>query len=259
MLTTQLGYKLVASDLTKSLSHIAKTPEVKREGEYYLAHIKSVKSIDDFLGNDRLYRFAMKAFGLEEMTYAKAFMRKVLSEGIDSRNSFANKLSDKRYRDFAEAFNFARYNGTTTTFTRTQQGTVDRYVRQTLEADAGRSNEGVRLALYFQRNAPSVTSAYGLLADKALLKVTQVALQIPASSGVLDIARQAELIAKKLDLADLKDPVKLSKLLDRFTALWDVDNPSGSAGSSTALLISGGSGSLDVSTLSQLQNLKNGR
>jgi len=61
----------------------------------------------------------MKAFGLEDMTFAKAFMRKVLTEGVATA-TFANRLSDKRYADFA-GFNFAalgrrhRTNAATTT------------------------------------------------------------------------------------------------------------------------------------------------
>ena len=126
----------------------------------------------------------MKAFGLEDMTYAKAFMRKVLDEGIDKRDSFANSLTDQRYREFVETFNFARYETTTTIFDRTRQGTVDRYVRQTLEEDAGAQNEGVRLALYFERKASRASvSAYSILADPALLKVVQTALGIPASAS----------------------------------------------------------------------------
>ena len=73
-------------------------------------------------------------------------------------------------------------------------------------------NEGVRLALYFERKAAGLTSAYGILADAALLKVVQTALGIPAATSAMDIDRQAEMIAARLDIEDLKDPEKLEKL-----------------------------------------------
>ena len=170
MSTTISSYQLVAADLPRALDTARSKPVVAREAEYYLAHIQEVKSIEDFLGDHRLFAFAMKAFGLEDMTYAKAFMRKVLAEGVDSNDAFARKLADTRYRDFAETFNFQRYGRDGTVFDRTRQGTVDRYVRQVMEEDAGSQNEGVRLALYFQRKAPTLTSAYGILADAALLR-----------------------------------------------------------------------------------------
>lgn len=237
MLTAATGYKLIATDLARSLAATAKKPDVARETAYYLANIGKVTSIDDFLADDRLFSYAMKAFGLGEMTYAKAFMRKVLSEGVDNRNSFANKLVDPRYREFAETFNFARYGAITTSFQRTQQGTVDNYIRQTLEEDAGRQNEGIRLALYFQRKAPELSSVYGILADRALLTIVQTALGLSPSTSAADIDRQAEMIEKRLDVADFKDPVKLQKFIDRFISLWEWANPS--ARPNTAAIIIG--------------------
>lgn len=258
MLTTFATYGMISSDLTRSLKTTAAQPQVARESAYYLANIGNVKSIDDFLGNDRLFSFAMKAFGLQDMTYAKAFMRKVLTEGIDKSDSFANTLSDKRYADFAAAFNFARYGDTTTIFDRTQQGTVDNYVRQTLEQDTGSQNEGVRLALYFQRKASTVESAYSILADPALLKVVQTALGIPASTSAMDIDKQAQMISAKFDIADLKDPTKLNKFITRFATMWDVDNPPTDTTSTNVLFAQPLEAGIGIDLLSSLQNLKLG-
>lgn len=258
MLTTLASYRLISADLTRSLTSTAAQPEVARETEYYLTNIESVKSIDDFLSDERLFTYAMKAWGLSDMSYAKAFMRKVLTEGIDSRDAFANTLSDSRYRDFAEAFNFNRYGETTTIFDRTRQGTVDRYVRQKVEEDAGSQNEGVRLALYFERKADSITSAYGILADAALLKVAQTALGLPQTMSLLDIDRQAELISDRLDLEDLKDPEKLEALLTHFAAMWEIDNPTTTQLTPTILIAQPIEASISLDLLSNLQNLKLG-
>ena len=109
MLTTLDSYRMITRDLTRSLSTTAAKPQVALEAKHYLANIEKVKSIDEFLANDRVFAFAMKAYGLDDMTYAKAFMRKVLTEGIDKPDSFANGLADPRYKKFAETFNFARF------------------------------------------------------------------------------------------------------------------------------------------------------
>lgn len=237
MLSTSASYQLITRDLDRSLDRTAKEPVVARESEYYLAHIGEVKSIEDFIGNDRLFKYAMKAFGLEDMDYAKAFMRKVLEGGVDDPDSFANKLADSRYKDFAAAFNFVRYGEATTAFDRTQQGTVDKYVRQTLEEDAGDQNQGVRLALYFQRKASNITDAYSILADPALLQVVQTALGISSATSAMDIDKQAEMLADRIDFEDFKDPAKLEKFLTRFTSMWEIANPS-TASESPAILIS---------------------
>jgi hypothetical protein len=256
--TTLSTYGTIASNLTRSLSTTAAKPQVAREAAYYLANIGNVKSIDDFLGNKRLFTFAMKAYGLQDMTYAKAFMRKVLTEGTDKGDSFANTLSDKRYQQFAETFNFARYGTTTTIFDRTRQGTVDNYVRQTLEEDAGAQNEGVRLALYFNRKAGNIQSGYSILADPALLKVVQTALAIPAATSSIDIDRQAQMITARLNVDDLKDPNKLSKFLSRFASLWDLNNPATTPASSATLLTQPLVAGIGADVLATLQNLKLG-
>ena len=108
MTDTFTSYRLIATDLTASLKRKAVEPTVARETAYYEANIGKVKSVDDLLGDQRLYAYAMKAYGLEEMTYAKAFMRKVLEEGAASSASFANRLADDRYTAFARAFSFGQ-------------------------------------------------------------------------------------------------------------------------------------------------------
>lgn len=224
MTTTYTSYTSIAADLSKSLERVSKQPDVARETEYYLAHIGNVKSIDDFFADTRLYDYAMKAHGLEDMNYAKAFMRKVLTEGVDNDDAFANKLSDSRYTSFVESLNFSRNGASATSFDKAQKGVVEKYNRQTLEQNAGEENAGVRLALYFERMAPTVTSTYGLLADNALSQVVRTVLQLPEAFAASDIDKQAATVEKSIDIADLKDPKKLSALLERFTALWELDN-----------------------------------
>lgn len=258
MSTTISSLRQLTANLPRAIAQVRSNPQVSRESEHYLSAITKVRSLDDFMKNDRVYQYALKAFGLEEMAYGKAFIRRVLSEGVDARGSLANRLADPRFRELAEAFNFARYGAVTTTFSRTRQGTVDRYLRQTLESNVGKENEGLRLALYFQRKAPSVKNAYGLLADRALLEVTRVALGIPASSGSIDIDRQADLITKRMSVADLKDPENLDRMLSRFATLWDIERP-GTVGSPIVQLASGAnSAAIGLDILNQLQAKRKG-
>ncbi|SFV13140.1 Protein of unknown function [Methylobacterium sp. 174MFSha1.1] len=107
MTSTLTSYMLLSRNLATSLQRKGNEPIVARETAYYQANIGKVKSIDDFMGDQRLYSYAMKAFGLEDMTYAKAFMRKVLTEGASDSTAFANRLADDRYVAFAKAFDFA--------------------------------------------------------------------------------------------------------------------------------------------------------
>lgn len=255
--TTYTSYKLITADLATSLDRVAKQPDVKRETEYYLSKIGSIKTIDEFFADSRLYNYVMKAHGLEDMAYAKAFMRKVLTEGVDSDDAFANKLSDSRYKELAESLNFARNGEAATSFDRAQKGVVDKYTRQTLEVNAGSENTGVRLALYFERMASSVTSGYSIIADDAISQVVRTALQLPDEFVGTDVDRQAAYYEDVLNIEDFQDPVKVGKLLERFTAMWELDNPSGSYDPLTAFQSSSLTG-ISTDLLLSINNLKLG-
>ncbi|MEW6632224.1 MAG: DUF1217 domain-containing protein [Pseudomonadota bacterium] len=233
---TYTSYQLIAKDIPKAIDQVESQPVVKRDTDYYLANIGSIKSIDDFVKNTRLFNYAMKAYGLGDMAYAKAFMVKALKEGVSSQDSFANKLSDKRYAAFVKAFNFAAYGSTATLYPSAQQGAVDAYMRQTLEENAGETNQGVRLALYFQRKAPTINTWYDVLADTALSNVVRTTLGLPDTFAAADIDKQAQAFGQKLNIADFKDPTKLSKFLNRFTTMWEINNPTSSATTSVSVL-----------------------
>ena len=259
MLSTIADYTRLTTDLGKSMTQVAQEPDVSRETDYFLSHIGNVKTIDDFLKDYRLYSYAMKAYGLSDMTYAKAFMRKVLTEGVSDNDAFANKLTDTRYRQFASAFNFAALGDQATQTTAATTGTATQYVTQTMEEKAGDQNEGLRLALYFTRKASTITSAYQILADKAMTQVVQTAMGWPATISSSDIDVQAKMITDKIDLADFQDPAKVTKFVQRFAAMWDATQAQTDNSTNPALVLIAGAASsisLDTNMLTTLQNIK---
>ncbi|AXK81749.1 DUF1217 domain-containing protein [Pseudolabrys taiwanensis] len=259
MVSTITSYQIISNNLGRSLEQTAKKADVDRETNYFLAHIGDAKTIDDFLGDYRLYSYAMKAFGLSDMTYAKAFMRKVLTEGVSQTNSFANKLVDTRYREFAATFNFADYGEYATSIPDAQTSTVTRFVRQALEENAGDQNEGVRLALYFERKAPTIKNAYQILADKALVQVVQTALGISTLTSMADVDKQADMLNKQIDFADFQDPAKLKKFLQRFSVMWDINNGQNTPSAASILITQPAQTGISSSILTTLLNLRIGR
>jgi len=211
---------------------------VKAETAYFKANIGNIKSIDDFLKNDRLFTYGMKAFGLTDSLGDKKLMRDILEDGVSDANSIANKMEDTRYRAFAATFDFARLGEDTTTYNAAQQPAVDKYLRQTLEENAGQENEGVRLALYFERKASGINTFYDVLADQALAKVVRTALGLPDSFATADIDRQVKLMESKLDIEDFKDPEALSKFMTRFTSMWEINNTTSAQSSAMTVLFS---------------------
>jgi hypothetical protein len=227
---------MITRDYAKTLASTAADPAVKRETAYFQAHIGNVKSVNDLLNNGKLYAYVMKAFGLGDMTYAKGLIRKVIEGGVSGGASLANTLNDPRYKALATTFDFAASGAATTHSAALLQTTVGGYVEQTLESQVGAANKGAQMALYFQRMAPSVTSAYGVLADKTLLGVVQTAFGLSPSMSQQDIAQQARTIDGFLKVSDLRNPQKLQKFIERFTANYDAKNPPGAAATPTSAL-----------------------
>lgn len=259
MLNATLYYNAITKDYPATLARIAAEPAVAKQTDYFRANIGKVKTIDDLLNNSRLYTYVMKAFGLGDRMNAKGLIRKVLEGGISDSKSLANTLHDPRYKALASAFNFAANGTSTASSAALQQTTASNYVEQALERDAGQENQGTQQALYFKRMAPQITSAYSILADKTLLSVVQTVLGLPVSMSQANIDVQAKMITSQLKIADLQDPVKLQKFIERFTATYDSKNPM--AAPTTALsplFSSSNTAGISSSVLLSLANLKLG-
>lgn len=234
------------------------------ESQYYDRTILTVTSVDDLLDNQRLRSYIVRAYGLGN-DIADDTLRRILTSDPLDPHSFVNRSDNTAYKALAADFNF---NSDGTVARRVVGAVQDRgdlvrtrnlYYHQQLEEDAGSQNEGVRLALYFERKASSITSAYSILADKALLKVVQTATGLPETMSLLDIDKQAELISDRLDLEDFQDAGKVAAFLMRFTGMWDIESSSATQTSSSALLIGQPiEASVSTDLLTNLQNLRLG-
>lgn len=219
------------------------------ESNYYTSTIGSITNVDDFLKDQRLVNYALDAFNLKSANLSTTDLRQILTSDPTDPNSFINKPENASYRALDVAFNFGTDGKTLNVPINQVQdrsdivATKDGYVEQTMESQAGDQSTGAQLALYFLKKAPTITSAYQILADKALLQFTQTALGLSSYMSNADIDTQAAMITKKLNLADLQDPKKLDKLIAQFSALYDVNNSDVTSTSPVLQILQGSSGS----------------
>ncbi|MBY6135233.1 DUF1217 domain-containing protein [Leisingera sp. XS_AS12] len=71
------------------------------------AEFVGINTPDDLLSNGTLLRKALANVGLEGMENNQFFLQKVLESDLSDPDSFANKLSNPKFADFAAQFNFA--------------------------------------------------------------------------------------------------------------------------------------------------------
>ena len=240
MLTTTASYLAVTNNFAKQQTATAATPEVKAATNYYLANIGKVKSVSDFVNNYQLFSYAMKAYGLEDMNYAKGLITKVIQGGTSSSTALANTLADPRYVAVAKAFSFLTTTPPGTPPAAATTGTTSKYVTQTIDDTQGQTNPGVQRALYFQQNAPSVTSSYGILADKTLLQVVETAFGIQFGAST-DIDAEARTLDKLVPTTDLQNPAKLQQIIERYTANYDLNGGGSSSATSSVNQLFGAS------------------
>lgn len=68
MISSSVAYAMLSKDMKTSLDRVSSQATVKQNADYYAENINKVKDVDDFLGNYKLYSYAMTAYGLSDMT-----------------------------------------------------------------------------------------------------------------------------------------------------------------------------------------------
>jgi len=239
-------YIIAKTRFTKDKEQTELRKTADKDAVYYQTNIANVESVKDLLADRKLIDTVLVAKGLEPDKVTTADLRKMFDSDLSDPKSFVNTQTDPRFAEIVTSFNFDD-DGAVTRLPKFGPQTRDqfmetqrKYLQQTLETQQGESNPGVRLALYFERKAPSITSPYDLLADKALAEVFRTIFSLPDEVGAMDIDQQAKVVEKYLDLKDLADPAKLAKLLNRFSALYDIKNGTAVASSPVVTLYQGG-------------------
>lgn len=231
-----------------------------KKAEVYQQRIQSITTVKELLADRKVLDVVISAYGLDPKTVNDDFLKKAFASDLSDRKSFVNQQADSRWAELVASFNFdAKGNLTRQTMGTIQQRgetieTVNKYLRQTLEESEGASNQAVRLALYFQRTAPTITDAFGMIADDALMAVFRTTFGFTDDFSKMNVDQQARIIKEKLNLADLRDPKKLERLLQRYTAMYDTQNSVASSPAST--ILSGGRGGISADLLFSLSQLK---
>jgi hypothetical protein len=223
-MTTLQDYRQIIRNQDRYEQTIRMRPDVQRSIDYFQQNIGKITSADELLKDDKLYRFVMEAFDLSSQIFAKGLMKKVFSEGVTDNHSTANRMNDPKFKEIATVLSFAETGGAPLKEPKVVQAIIDRFVQARLEVSAEETNPAVRLALYFERKAASINNWYQVFADPALQKVVFTVLALPDQTARQDLDRLKDRISTKLDITDFKDPQKVRKFLDRFAAMYDMQN-----------------------------------
>jgi hypothetical protein len=239
--------------------------QAQKNATAYQEAIAGIDRVSDLLANRNMVDFILLAKGLDPKKVSTEYLKKIFASDLNNPKSFANTESDPRFAEIAASFNFdSKGNVARLPMMGPQKRdqfreTQANYTQQSLELQQGDTNPGVRLALYFQRKAGEITSAYDILADKALSEVFRTTFDLPDSMSAMPIDQQAKFVDKFMKIKDLSDPAKVAKLLNRFSAMYDIRNSdsSGQAQSPLLNLFQGSSMGISDSTYLAIAKLRN--
>ena len=226
-----VGWTFLNRTLDKQTAAFDRSPVTQRDTAYFEQTIGSVRRAADLVSDRRLLRVALGAFGLGDDVNNRAFIQKVLEGGTSDPGALANRLSDERYKQLANAFGFDGTEPGATTRAGFGAEIAARYRDRLFEAAVGDEDQSMQLALNAKRELSTLAADPGadttkwlrVMGTPALRQVFETALGMPQGFAQLPLDRQVEEFqcrarsALKLEhLSDLSDPMMLEQVLRRY-------------------------------------------
>lgn len=226
------GWRFLSASLDTQMARFAKSPVAGRDMAYFRQEIGKITSAEGLVSDFRLLRVALGAFGLQDDLPNRAFIRKVLADGVQADGALSNRLADKRYRALSEAFGFGGPQPPKTRAPGFADGILARFERQEFERAVGEQNPDFRLALTTARELPEIaargtsdtTAWLSVLGNRPLRAVFETAFGLPKSLGTLDLDLQVNAFragaARRFgtaDFAQFKNPARVEELIRSFT------------------------------------------
>lgn len=254
------GWRILQATADRQHAAFERSPLIQRNIDYFRKNVSSATTAEALVKDRRLLTVALGAFGLGDQINKRAFIQKILEDGTERRDSFANRLGDPRFKAFSAAFGYGDIiNGSSVLLTSFREDIIARYKSLEFERAVGEVDGDMRLALDFKREIADIAAgqnadqvgwlqAMGSLPVRTLLGT---AFGLPDTSAALDVDRQVEIFRDKAralygdsSVSVFNDPKNVEDIIRRFFLFRQLKNAASSASSpaSTALALLQGNG-----------------
>ena len=248
-----VGWRFLSNTLESQKAAFVESGPVTRPAEYFRENIDKVGSAADLVADRQLLSVALGAFGLDEDIGNTFFVRTILEEGSFDDAALANRLSDKRYLEFAEAFGFGDLGGAgRTQLTGFTDEILSRYEDRQFERAVGTQDDLMRQSLnlapamadVLDRTSSDDARWFSIMGNPPLRSVFEGALGMPEGFGSLDIDRQleefrdrAESVLGTSDAADFADPEIQEDIIRLFLVRQEAASFGPTSGGAVALTL----------------------
>lgn len=228
-----VGWRFLQRSYDSQLSAMKETPQFARLAAHFLEKIGQIASARELVADRQLLEVALGAFGLEGDIDNRFFVQKILEDGTSADDALANRLSDKRYRAFSDAFGFGPAAVRRTGLPLLMEKVVDRFQSQAFEVSVGEQNEDLRIALYADRELTEIASStnsettkwLSVLGLPPLRNMFETAFGLPPSFASVDLDKQIEIFQDRLkrltgsaEIGQFTDPKSREEITNQFLA-----------------------------------------
>jgi uncharacterized protein DUF1217 len=245
-----------------------RSPVIERDVDYFRENISKALTAKDLVSDRRLLNVALGAFGLGDEINKKAFIEKILDEGTENSDAFANRLNEPRFKALADAFGYGNIQGGSSVLLESfREDMIARFKVREFDRAVGEGDNDMRLALNFRREIPALadpdttekTAWFQIMGQQPLRELLATALNIGPSVAQLSIDRQQEIFADRArsvlgssDPAQFDDPEVVDEVLRRFFLMRQVESGPSAATPGYGALILLQSQSLGASAIENL-------
>jgi hypothetical protein len=199
------GWTILKKTREVQVKAFTNSAAIRGDQEYFREKIGGIKTADQLVSDRRLLKVALTAFGLEADINAKAFIKKVLSDGTLDTKALANRLADKQYLAMSAAFGFGDFSIPRTQISDFADKILGDYRARSFEIAIGENNSDMRLALTAERELGKLAASgisedakwFTVMGSRPLRKVFETALGLPSRFGALDLDQQLLVLKQK--------------------------------------------------------------
>lgn len=196
-LTGYAGWRFLQRTLDTQQAHHSQSPNQTRLAEHFLATAPAVHSAAEFVEDRQLMEVALSAFGLQDDLGAKAFVRRILESNPSDETSLVNRLADKRYLQFANAFGFGS-GFANMRLPRAAENIVKKFESKSFEMAVGEQDNSLRIALSSQSELNTILSEnstenarwYAIMGNPPMRELFQTAFGFPSAMAQIDVEQQ---------------------------------------------------------------------
>lgn len=247
------GWKVLERSMTRQKTAYAQSSQVKLVSKYFSDNASKIRDVDDLIGDQKIFSVVLTAFGLDSDIKNKYFIKKILTSDPDDKNSFVNRISDKKYLDMCKALAFPSsldegWKGLDI------ERILGKYVEKSFAKNVGLQHPEIEIVLNGRRELQDLVESsvtdnakwYHIISSKSLRTVFAGAYGLTAGFSGLSVDRQLlELKRRTLkltgadDVKQFESAESVDKLFDRYLIRSSVDLSGSSKYSAALTLIRG--------------------